>query len=227
MGKLFQTILVIGIVAIALCNATPAKLDKIRSTRNRFLARQEVAEDIPAQTPYPPAGFRPEVAFDLPTEEKPLPPTEGKLIAPTEEKLVAPANHYLPPLTDPAMFYSAPAEVYGPPAETYGPPEISDKDGKNVPENSEENKEKVTEEATIEETVTEEVVTDEEEQQKPIIDEDETEVEQDNFIPERLVLAKSTNSIKAAKLKQFAPLTRKNIPAQQFYLINGSLYTLA
>ncbi|XP_055856228.1 uncharacterized protein LOC129919393 [Episyrphus balteatus] len=203
MAKFFQTILLIGVVAVALCHATPAKLDKIRSTRNRFFARQEVAEDIPTQTPYPPAGIRPEIAFDLPTEGK----------------LVAPANHYLPPLTDPAMFYSAPADVYGPPAETYGPPEVNGKDesGKNVKEISEEEDvETQTEAAT-----TEEVATDEE----PI--EDSPQVEEDNFIPERLILAKSTNTIKAAKLKQFAPVNRKAIPDQQFYLINGSLYTLA
>ncbi|XP_055920807.1 uncharacterized protein LOC129952311 [Eupeodes corollae] len=221
MANIFQSVLIFSAIAVTLCHAGPAKLDKIRTTRNRFLARQEVMadEDIPAQTPYPPAGIRPKVPFDLPTEER----------------LAAPVNHYLPPSTDAAMFYSAPAEFYGPPAETYGPPEVNNEDGngKSVTEGPEEETETETqtEDAQTVETVTEEtdIVELPEEEKPATIDEDkadDAEASEDNFIPERLVLAKSKSAIKAAKLKQFAPLTHKTSRAQ-FYLINGSLYTVA
>ncbi|XP_055907917.1 phosphatidylglycerol--prolipoprotein diacylglyceryl transferase-like [Eupeodes corollae] len=100
MASFIQKISIALIVSLAICSASPARLGRLRSNKSKFLARQEVAEDIPAaQTPYPPAGIQPEVKFALPTEE---------------ELNAEPEKTYLPPA--------------GEPAKTYGPPETSVKD---------------------------------------------------------------------------------------------------
>ncbi|XP_055907918.1 uncharacterized protein LOC129942849 [Eupeodes corollae] len=96
MAKFIQIALLVACGA-ALCWAEPARL---RNRQSRVLARQEVAEDVPAQTPYPPAGIVPQIRFDLPTEDV----------------AVEPDNTYLPP----------DSTLTGIPAKTYGPPEAAE-----------------------------------------------------------------------------------------------------
>lgn len=73
------------------------------------VTNEEPQEELPQakSAPYPAAGFRPERAFNLPTEE---------------------ADEFNPETKaeEPAVEYGAPAQEYGPPAQEYGPPAADD-----------------------------------------------------------------------------------------------------
>lgn len=84
-------------------------------------AKQEIA-------PYPPAGLKPELPFELP-EPTYLPPVEPDLTyGPPEVVYGLPAETYGPPEQKPALTYGSPEPelIYGPPADTYGPPDFND-----------------------------------------------------------------------------------------------------
>ncbi|XP_004518777.1 extensin [Ceratitis capitata] len=113
MGKIFYTLATIGFL-VALCHAEPPR-QRLRfpgPANNRplpFLARQESLPSVPVDAaPYPPAGLKPEPAFELPE------PTYG----PPELTYGPPDQTYGPP----DQTYGPPEETYGPPDETYGPP---------------------------------------------------------------------------------------------------------
>ncbi|XP_073842466.1 uncharacterized protein [Musca autumnalis] len=89
----FMQILFVAFLAFALVAAEPKRF---QGRRNRFLARQEVAEE--AVTPYPSADeLKPEVPFneaEAPVEETPVEET------PVEETPNQPDEVYGPPETD-------------------------------------------------------------------------------------------------------------------------------
>ncbi|KAL5284060.1 hypothetical protein ACFFRR_006374 [Megaselia abdita] len=118
-------IVLLVIVGVALC-APEAPLRRSKLTRE--FGRQQIAianavdndqpevavtneeEEQPKlakSAPYPAAGFRPERAFNLPTEE-------------------ADEFNPEPKAEEPAQEYGAPAQEYGPPAQEYGPPTTDD-----------------------------------------------------------------------------------------------------
>lgn len=114
------------VVGVAMC-APEAPLRRAKLTRE--FGRQQIAisnaidtdqpevavtnEDPQSETPqvkaapYPAAGFRPERAFNLPTEE-------------------ADEFNPEPKAEEPAQEYGAPSQEYGPPAQEYGPPAADD-----------------------------------------------------------------------------------------------------
>ncbi|XP_055920773.1 uncharacterized protein LOC129952281 [Eupeodes corollae] len=149
MAKLISIALVVVVVAV--CATEAARLRNFR--QSRFSARQEVdpEQDVPAVTPYPPAGIVPEVRFNLPNEpELPEDP----------EKTYLPPDNLLPP-----------AQTYGSPAQTYGPPEVEtdaegsgndatlvDDDASQLPVEEEQADEPAAEEDLAEDPEAEEIV---------------------------------------------------------------------
>ncbi|XP_055856226.1 uncharacterized protein LOC129919391 [Episyrphus balteatus] len=228
MASFIQNISIVLIVSLAICSASPARLDKLRSNKSKFLARQEVAvdEDIPAQTPYPPAGIQPEVKFALPTEEK----------------LDEPEKTYLPQAGEPA-------KTYGPPAKTYGPPEPSVKDeveevANDEPETQETKSvepklEKPSSNAEEEDSSEKPEESDEEDSEKQDpstesagIEAEEIEAEAvkneeelKNQLPARLVLAKNNKGQKSAKL-QIASAPQQILQPIYYFNYNGQLFRL-
>lgn len=116
------SIVLFVVVGVALC-ALEAPLRRAKLTRE--FGRQQIAisnaidsdqpeveiTDEEPQTkaaPYPAAGFRPQRAFNLPTEEE------------------ADEFNPAPKIEDPTQEYAAPAQEYGPPAQEYGPPAADD-----------------------------------------------------------------------------------------------------
>lgn len=91
---------------IAVANAVDTDLPEVE------VNNEESQQDLPKtkSAPYPPAGFRPERAFNLPTEEADEFNPEAKAVEAEE----------------PAVEYGAPAQEYGPPAQEYGPPSADD-----------------------------------------------------------------------------------------------------
>ncbi|XP_055856651.1 uncharacterized protein LOC129919704 [Episyrphus balteatus] len=65
MSSKFLGICVLLVCFVVINSANVPSSGRFLRNRSRFLARQEIAEDVPsAQTPYPPAGDKPEVEFD-------------------------------------------------------------------------------------------------------------------------------------------------------------------
>ncbi|XP_055856661.1 uncharacterized protein LOC129919712 [Episyrphus balteatus] len=100
MAKFLQIVLVVGLIAVGSAEP-PRRFNQRFQNRNRFFARQEVATNAAAApqsavTPYPPAGEKPDIPFDLPNQEA-------------------------APFPDPT--YGPPDQTYGPPDQTYGPPQ--------------------------------------------------------------------------------------------------------
>ncbi|XP_011184908.2 uncharacterized protein LOC105213615 [Zeugodacus cucurbitae] len=113
MTKIFYTLAAVGLLATLGCAEPPrSRLRFPGPSNNRplpFLARQESLPSVPVDAaPYPPAGLKPEPAFELPE------PTYG----PPELTYGPPEETYGPP----DQTYGPPDETYGPPDETYGPP---------------------------------------------------------------------------------------------------------
>ncbi|XP_055853681.1 uncharacterized protein LOC129917666 [Episyrphus balteatus] len=200
MTKFIQIALLIACAAI--CCAEPARL---RNRQQRVAARQEVApaEDVPAQTPYPPAGIVPEVRFDLPTENV----------------AVEPDNTYLPPDNT----------VTGIPAKTYGPPEsaepkddVESNDGDAEPKAANDGDESVTteepEEAETDATPTEQPEDlDQPEVQDPLNDEaEDNEIETGPDDEELLLVVPLTPRVKTARLqaRPLIPLRSQRVIAQ-------------
>ncbi|XP_053956846.1 uncharacterized protein LOC128862311 [Anastrepha ludens] len=121
MSKTFYTLVAVGLLA-SLSHAEPPR-PRLRfpgPANNRplpFLARQESVPSTPSDpAPYPPAGLKPEPAFELP--EPSYGPPE-LTYGPPEETYGPPDQTYGPP----DQTYGPPDETYGPPDQTYGPPD--------------------------------------------------------------------------------------------------------
>lgn len=121
MSKILYTLAAVGLLATLTCAEPPrSRLRFPGPVNNRplpFLARQESVPSVPVDAaPYPPAGLKPEPAFELPE------PTYGPpelTYGPPEETYVPPDQTYGPP----DQTYGPPEQTYGPPDETYGPPD--------------------------------------------------------------------------------------------------------
>ncbi|XP_011202957.2 uncharacterized protein LOC105225966 [Bactrocera dorsalis] len=111
MSKIFYTLAAVGLLATLGCAEPPRSRLRFPGPANNrplpFLARQESVPSVPVDAaPYPPAGLKPEPAFELP-----------------EPTYSPPELTYGPPEETPDQIYGPPDQTYGPPDQTYGPPD--------------------------------------------------------------------------------------------------------